>query len=64
MDRKIVVALLARELRESLERFVRGFAESLRLYLGVEPEEFQAYIIDALPEALALIKDHKKSEEK
>ena len=59
VDRKVIVALLARELRERLVEFTRWYAEPLRLYIGVEADEFQDYLLDALPEAVEFIKAQK-----
>ena len=59
MDRKIVVVLLARELHKYLEDFVHRSAGHIRSYLEAEPEEFAQYILDALPEAVALVKVEK-----
>lgn len=57
MDRKVLVAVVARKLWNSVEEFTKECEPSIRLVLNVDATMFRNYILDVVAEACQLIKE-------
>lgn len=55
-DRKVVVVLMAKKLREMLEEFVNENADTITDRLEMSPTEFGVYLLDLAPDAINLVK--------
>ncbi|MBI2053338.1 MAG: hypothetical protein HYT41_01155 [Candidatus Sungbacteria bacterium] len=57
-DRKLVAVLLAAKLHNLIDELIGEHAESIRAYLGYEnPQDFRGYILERLPDAVALLQE-------
>lgn len=57
MDRKVLVALVARKLWSALGEFAGENEQGIKLALDVDPDAFRMYLVDVVAEACQLIKE-------
>lgn len=59
MDRKVLVAIVARKLWNSVEEFAKENESGIMLVLDVDADTFRNHILDLVAEACQLIKEKK-----